>query len=280
MKRIAIILSFLAISCDTGNLEIITDVPSVLKEVSGIAPNTDNTLIWMINDSGNKPILYGVEESGKIKKQIRINANNRDWEDLTTDSQGNIYIGNFGNNSNDRKNLSILKILNKGLDSIDEITPEIIRFSYPDQKKFPPKTSKKHFDCESFFYFNDSLYLFTKSRTSKNLGLTNLYKIPAQSGTYTAEYISSFTSCDDYGCWITSADINAEKNKVVLLTEHSVFIFTDFKGDNFLGGQVSRLLFDHLSQKESVFFKNDSTLYIADERASARGGNLYKFRIN
>lgn len=97
----------------------------------------------MVNDSGNKSVLYGLDGEGSIKRSIKINAKNRDWEDLTIDPEGNIYIGNFGNNENDSKQLSIYKIHADSITSNQKsITPEIISFSYSEQKKFPPKRKK------------------------------------------------------------------------------------------------------------------------------------------
>ncbi|WP_347924097.1 hypothetical protein [Pontimicrobium sp. SW4] len=261
-------------------MKVITDLPRSLNEASGLEKTTHSDLLWMINDGGNKPVLYGLDTLGTIKKHIKINAKNRDWEDLAADDTGNIYIGNFGNNSNDSKNLSVLIINNKDLDTAKTITPKKISFTYPEQKKFPPKNKKRHFDCESFFYFNDSLYLFTKSRSSSNKGRTNLYQIPTKPGKYEAKYISSFSTCNDSGCWVTSADINDKKDQIVLLTEHSVFIFSNFKGNDFLNGDVKHIDFKHRSQKESVIFKNDSTLLITDEYLGVSGGNLYQLDIH
>jgi sugar lactone lactonase YvrE len=31
------------------------------------------------------------------------NAENNDWEDITKDIHGNIYVGDFGNNDNDSR---------------------------------------------------------------------------------------------------------------------------------------------------------------------------------
>ncbi len=276
-----LILLLLATSCDTGNMIVVADLPLDLNEVSGTEISSHNGSIWMINDSGNKPILYGLNENGTIMKAIRINAKNRDWEDLTIDLDGNIYIGNFGNNANDSKNLSILKISIDSLNAnLTSITPEIIEFTYPDQSKFPPKKAKRHFDCESFFFYRDSLYLFTKSRAPKKRGTTNLYQLPSISGRYEAKYISSFNTCEDSGCWVTSADIDPEENQMALLTENSVFIFSEFIGRDFFSAEFKRYPFQFNSQKESVCFKNDSTLYITDEYLGMHGGNLYEFKIN
>ena len=143
-----------------------------------------------------------------------------------------------------------------------------------------PKKKKRHFDCEAFFYFQDALYLFTKSRDPKKPGKTNLYKLPTVKGHYKAEKLGNFDTCDKSMCWVTSADINKDGNKLALLTENSVFIFTNFKDNHFFTSKPKRYKFEYKSQKESVAFKNDSTLYIADEYLGVDGGNLYEFRID
>lgn len=280
MRKIYLFIILSCFACDTGNLIVIMDLPSALNEVSGIETSPKNNLIWMVNDGGNPTLLYGLDLNGKTKKAITIKAKNRDWEDLTTDPEGNIYIGNFGNNDNDSKGLSVLKI---SADSIaankTSITPEIIAFSYPEQKKFPPKRKDRHFDCEAFFYFKNNLYLFTKSRNSKNHGKTNLYKLPTTAGNYKAELLDNFNTCDKSECWVTSADINDKGNKLALLTENSVYVFSQFESESFFNSEYKKYKFTYNSQKESVAFKNDSTLYIADEFRGVDGGNLYEFSI-
>ena len=276
-----IILLLLTASCDTGQLKTLVDLPVGLSEVSGIAVDTTNQVIWMINDSGNKPLLFGIDGSGKIAKTIKIEAKNRDWEDLTMDPSGNLYIGNFGNNGNDSKKLSILKIAADSLKkNSTSLKPEVIKFKYPDQKKYPPKRSKRHFDCEAFFFYKDSLYLFTKSRAPKARGKTNLYTLPAKKGDYKARYISTFDTCEESQCWVTSADINAAGDKMAILTENSVFVFSNLKTSDFFSSKAKRYRFSYESQKESVAFKNDSTLFIADEYLGISGGNLYSFKID
>jgi len=279
-KRL-IFLLLIVLSCETGNLKTIIDLPIDLSEVSGIAVDKSNGVIWMVNDSGNKPILFGLNGNGEIVKSIKIKAKNKDWEDLTMDPKGNLYIGDFGNNDNDRKHLTILKISKDSLNgNLKSITPERIKFSYPEQKKFPPKKSKRHFDCEAFFFFDDNLYLFTKSRSPKEKGKTNLYQLPAKKGHYKAKFLSEFNTCEESECWVTSADINDKGDKLALLTENSVFVFTELNTKDFFNSKVKRYTFSYDSQKESVEFKTDSTLFIADEYLGTEGGNLYSFDIN
>lgn len=279
MKKLIALFYIGLLSCDTGNLSVVTNLPRSLSEASGLEKVANSNLLWMINDSGNEPILYGLDTLGNIQKQLNIKAENHDWEDLTSDQKGNIFIGDFGNNANNRKNLRILKVKHQSLNATNDIAVEKIEFYYPDQKKFPPKNKKMQFDCEAFFHFNDSLFLFTKSRSKNQFGKTKLYKIPAKEGYHKAIYVSSFNTCDDHGCWITSADINTAQNKIVVLAENSAWVISDFKFNDFFNAKVESYFFDFKSQKESVLFKNDSTLWITDERSKGRGGNLYELKL-
>lgn len=266
-------------SCQNfGQLNIISDLPKTLSEVSGteIVPKSD--LIWMINDGGNKPTLFGLNAKGKIKKEIYIKAKNHDWEDLASDENGTIYIGDFGNNLNKRKNLSIIIVEQNELDEKNAEVDEI-EFEYPDQNKFPPKKKDRYFDTEAFFYYNKNLYILTKSRVKGDYGKTTLYKIPAKKGTYTAEIVDDYENCKDLECWITSADISPNGKKVAVLSQRNILIFSNFKGDKFLSGDVKKINLTYRSQKESITFKDNNTLLISDEKAHGTGGNLYELKL-
>lgn len=275
MNKFLFLVFLLNVTCN-NNPKIIADLPKELAEVSGTETIVDSEFIWMINDSGNKPKLYGISKKGTIKKELKIKAKNNDWEDLTTDNKGNLYIGDFGNNLNERKNLAILKVKHSDLKKDKTIKVERISFYYPNQNKFPPKKDKMYFDCEAFFHFNDSLYLFTKSRVKGNHGKTNVYKIPAIEGNHEAKFIDAFTTCDDLQCWTTSADISNDGKKMALLTQKAVWIFSDFNTDDFFNGTIKTYPFTSETQKEGVCFKNNNTLYITDEKAHGGDGNLYE----
>lgn len=280
MRTLLSFLILLNISCNPSNLKVVGDLSSELNEVSGITTISNSDLIWMVNDSGNKPRIYGVSEDGKIRKELKIKAKNNDWEDLTSDPDGNIYIGDFGNNYSKRENLAILKVSKDSLNESGKINIERISFSYENQTKFPPKKKGLYFDCEAFFYHKNNLYLFTKSRVKHDFGKTSLYKIPAKKGTHIAQLIAEFNTCEDMSCWITSADISDDGETVVLLTPNSIWSFTDFEADNFFSGVAIKHDLGFDSQKESVCFKDKQTLYIADEKAHGEGGNLYQLNFN
>lgn len=280
MKRIVVCLILLISGCHSEKLKIVADLPYTLREVSGAQDVPGSDLIWMVNDAGNSSLVYGTNYSGEIITSIKINEENNDWEDLTVDDKGNLYIGDFGNNKNKRKDLVVLKIKREDLKSKVPVTPEKIFFNFPDQKKFPPKKDEQYFDCEAFFYLNDSLYLFTKSRVEGQHGKTTMYKIPAIPGTYEAKKIVTYQAyCNKFTCWTTSADISPDKSKVAILTPTALLIFSNFKGDDFFTGIMKAYKFEFITQKESVFFKDNNTVYLADESTFLIGCNLYEFKL-
>ncbi|MGB1042291.1 MAG: hypothetical protein ACPGU6_02775 [Tenacibaculum sp.] len=270
----------LFLSCENyGKLDVLATLPIELEEVSGIEKIHNSDLIWMLNDSGNKPVIYGVDTNGVVIREVKVKAKNNDWEDITSDAQGNLYIADFGNNNNKRKNLSVLKIKYEDLISKDEVSVEKIKFSYPVQKKFPPKKRDRFFDAESLIFANNFLYFFTKSRVKNEYGKTTLYRIPASKGNYEATFISNFETCSDLHCWITAAAISPDKKKVVLLNHQSVYVLKYFKNDDFFSGSITELPLHHISQKESITFKDNNTVYITDEKAHLKGGRLYEVSL-
>jgi len=253
-----------------------------MDEVSGIEliPNSD--LIWMINDSGNSNILYGFDlDSNSIVRTIRIsNSVNKDWEDLATDTKGNLYIGDFGNNKNKRKNLTIYGLTDLLSNTNNEIEASVTTFKFEDQKKFPPKSKNLNFDVEAFIYLNDHFYLFTKNRSIKFDGVFKVYRIPAKEGQYTAELIDQYAFCEENkGCKITASSIHHESGTIALLSSNKVWLLKNYQQDQFFSGDILTIDLEHYSQKESIAFKNYNSLFIADERSGGIGGNIYSLNL-
>lgn len=275
-KTILYSILFLFYSCTNyGQLTFVSQLSSSLKEVSGNETVVNSDLIWMVNDSGNTSEIFGVNQQGKLIKVVKVQAENNDWEDLTSDEKGNLYIGDFGNNNLKRKKGSILKIANQDLIQTENVDVEKIDFKYPkvDSKK------KASFDAEAFFYHQNYFYIFTKSRQNKNLGKTLLFKVPNKKGKHIAEFISEYEFCNSVDCRITSADISRNGTEIVLLNHTSVFIITNFNGDDFFSGEIKEIPLEHNSQKEGVCFKDDNTLFVTDEKVKKIGGNLYSLKI-
>lgn len=285
MKALSVLALFsVSLSCSQSqdNFSVICKLPKQLKEASACEISKASPLIWTIEDNHNHNILFGFNEKGELLKRITItNVENNDCEDLTSDDEGNIYIGDFGNNENDRQNLAIYKINASDLTKDEAQAESIIQFYYPEQTEFPPKKKERIFDVESFFFHNNKFYLFTKNRSSQFDGTTVLYEVDNDSSKkFAAKKIGSFVTCDQFNhCAVTSADISPNKDKVAILSSDKVWIFTNWKGNNFFSGTVEKIELNHHTQKEGLCFKDENTILMTDEGDKKHTGNLYQLKL-
>ncbi|MCQ8820522.1 hypothetical protein NQT65_09915 [Pseudoalteromonas agarivorans] len=275
--------SFVSLSIYTLYSKKQLSVDPKLKEISGIEFDKKKRL-WAINDGGDDPKLYRLGEDGAIEKEILVtNAKNIDWEDMTQNKFGHFFLGDFGNNKNDRKWLTIYKIENP-IDIKTETTEaEIIKFTYPEMDGTPITPNKRNFDLEAFVEYKRHLYLFTKNRTEPFDGITNVYKVGDHAANFDAQLIDSFKTCTTLEklCWITSAALSPDRTKLVLLDSTSIWLFENFKGDKFFSGDVSRIDLGIVTQKEAITFYDDNTLIFTDEEFKGLvGGNAYIIKLN
>ncbi|WP_433832916.1 hypothetical protein [Flavobacterium anhuiense] len=283
-KSFLVICSIVLLACQKqsgSDLKELYSLPKKLKEVSGIAYFPETNILYTLEDSGNKNAIYAIDSNGKLAKTITIsNATNVDWEDITKDKFGNIYIGDFGNNDNERRDLCIYKVAKNQLNNDLAKAEYKISFSYPEQKEFPPKKKEMFYDVEGFFEQNGYFYLFTKNRSKGFDGTAFIYKIKNAAGTQKAVKIGEFKTCSNYNhCVLTSATISPDGKKVALLSHDKVLLFKDFKGDLFHKGTHTELNLNHFSQKEAIVFKDNNTLLIADEKTNKIGGKVYEFKL-
>ncbi|MDO6486512.1 hypothetical protein Q4503_02300 [Colwellia sp. 6_MG-2023] len=260
----------------------VVTLDSRIKEVSGIEFDKAGNL-WAINDGGNSAQIHQVQSDGKIKKSVTItNGRNLDWEDMTQDDFGHFFIGDFGNNDNMRKWLTIYKIENPIDIKGTETEAEIIKFTFPEHRNFPPKASEKNFDLEAFVFYKRHLYLFSKNRTKPFDGDTNLYKIGDHADNYQASFISNFNTCTTHQklCWITSAALSPDRSKLVLLDSERLWLFENWQGDDFFSGDAYKIDLGIVTQKEAVTFSDENTIIFTDEEFYGVGRNSYMIKLD
>ncbi|MBU2927752.1 hypothetical protein [Winogradskyella psychrotolerans] len=266
IKRL-IFLLFIVSSCQsTGQLKIENRIAKELKEVSAAETGNDSDIIWVIQDAGNDNNLIGLDNNGNIVRNVYIsNAKNKDWEDLTSDNQGHIYIGDFGNNNKKRKTFKIYKVNDNDLNARSAVA-EVIEFSLPKHQKSE--------DFESFFIYNNCFYIFSKENKK-----FVVLKVKNSVGTQVAEVHSEY-KLKGKNNKITSADISEDGETVILLNHDKLWKITNFENDAFFSGNITEVDFDHDSQKEGICFKTDATVIITDERRHSEGGYIYSFNLN
>ncbi len=278
IQKISSIVLFLFLNvCNTpttNTLQIIGQLPRELNENSGMVWLHQH--LWMVNDSGNTNHIFKLDQKGNIKARIEVkNAQNIDWEDVATDTKNNIYIGDFGNNDNNREDLKIYTIdINKINKS--SVTASTIAFTLADQDDFSPKKKNRNFDIEAFVYFKKGFYLFTKNRSSKFDGVSKVYRLELNQPQQVAKLVAEINLCDNLQtCQVTGAAIF--KNKIVLLMHDKIYELQDFEVHKF--SKIRPIALSHNSQKEAICFRNESILFISDEKKDKKPAQLYQFNL-
>lgn len=247
-----------------------------LDEISGMDFLNDTTIIAH-NDGGNDPLLFLLDLNGKIQNIVKVNATNEDWEDMTVDDEY-IYIGDIGNNLNERKNLVIYKIKIEDVLTLKVVEPEKITFRYTEQTAFPPDKKGLFFDAEALAVKDDTLYLFTKNRSRPTDGNSWVYKIPTAAGDYSVSksaeiFIGKGGMLVDA---LTAADIVGDE--FFLMTYNRVLIKKCVNGE-FVGEEM--INFKTYSQKEALVVKSKMEIYVADEKQLMLGGpRMYHMDVN
>ncbi|MCC7464700.1 MAG: hypothetical protein IT261_00435 [Saprospiraceae bacterium] len=263
-------------------------LPEELKEVSGMT-RLANGELWLLNDSRNPSNLYRYDPAQKKITAVHVlKTRNYDWEDLTHDTAGNLYIGDFGNNNNKRQNLRIL-VFNPTQGTLDSIL-----FRYPDQTAFPPeKETNWNFNCEAMVYYQDSLHLFSKNAFKGNFYCKH-YVIPAKPGPETVATLRDSILINDRV--ITGAALSRDGNLLALTgyimgrrlglfpySRASVMYFTKFKGSMFLKGKQHRKRLPKFliaRQFESITQWDGTTWMVANEGRGSQVQRIWRISLN
>ncbi len=263
-------------------LTISGQLPPVLYESSGLTTTVQGKL-WSHNDAGHPNKLYCFTTAGQLLRTITIyNALSIDWEDLAVDNKKRIYVEDAGNNFNNRKDLTICRIPDPESFTADSINAEIIRFSYEDQTEFPPAAPNANFDVEAMIWYSDSLFLFTKDRSSPLSGYTKLYALPADTGTHVARLRGSYyTGYTISSALVTSADLHRETGTLVLLVKEGLIVFRNYPQTRFFDGEVTEYPFASIpGQVEAISFLTASTLVMTEEGTKTIPGNIYGISLS
>ncbi|MBC6610344.1 T9SS type A sorting domain-containing protein [Hymenobacter sp. BT507] len=256
-------------------------LPAEVNETSGLTYT--NQQLWTLNDSGNEPVLYRLDAAtGAVQQRVRIsNFANVDWEDLTDDDHY-LYIGDFGNNAGNRRDLRVLRVPKSAIGTAPEVAvaAEAITFSYPQQTDFQPAVNQHNFDAEAFFYAHDSLHIFTKNWANQQ---TSYYTVPATPGTYAARYRGTFNTSG----LVTGAALNAAGTEAALLgytTTGAAFVWLlfDFPAGQVLRGNKRRLELPSalaVGQVEGLTFTDRYTALVSNERFLTLPPRLYTLAL-
>src|SRR6218665_351702 len=253
----------------------VASLPKQLQEISGLAFIDDSTMVAH-NDSGDSAQIYLLSTKAKLVNTCVLTiSKNVDYEDITTDGKGTLFLADIGNNANNRKNLTIYRISSAGLRSKSSVSCSKITFSYPEQKAFPPAKNQLYYDAECITYYKDSLYIFTKCRTEPFDGICKVYSLPTKAGTYKAKlsYSLKIGKRDWYRDAITGGEFHGDL--LYLITYNRIIKYKVEKRKAIFQKQYGL----GISQKEALAVDKKGLIYIADEKHKLLGGgNLHTLK--
>ena len=262
-----------------------------IGEMSGIVRSPLDDSLWVHNDSGDEPRLFALDAEGRVQIPASLagdyhgeeaeagkepwpgvfieNAVNQDWEDITSDGV-NLYIADMGNNRNARRNLGIYVVPWESLS--DTQAASAIRFipvHYPEQTGFPPL--ERHFDSESLFFADGSLYAITKHRQPVPIQQAepgaNLYRLDSQSESTS----NALTLIDHHPelTFATAAELSPDGNTLAVLSYTAIWLFERPEtGDAWLSAPSRKLPLDieAARQVEAITWLDDESLVITNEQ--------------
>jgi hypothetical protein len=232
-------------------------LPTPIAESSGLAQGDSAGLVWTHGDGGTLATLYQASLAGRLSGALPLAPLvNHDWEELARDPAGRFYVGDFGNNRNDRRDLAIYRIT----PGASRPQVDTIAFRYPDQTAFPPPPAQRHFDCEAMVFYNDTLHLFTKDRSRAHR--TRYYVVPARPGRYVATLRDSIR----LRTLVTGAALRPDGRQVALLGYGGLFLFDGPPSARLFHQPKRYRRLPTTGQAEGAVFPDNKDLLLSNER--------------
>lgn len=252
--------------------ETIADLPSGLNECSGMV-FIDDHRIAMVNDGGNKAEVFIVDTNGQLLEKIPLPAlENVDWESMAI-SDTEIFIGDFGNNGNGRRDLAIY--------ALDKESWELnrkIEFYYPDQADFPALAPDRYYDLEAMLFRNDSLLLIIKNRTEPFDGKLRVYSLNPKLDEQAASLLQEFKHGKGmmHFNWVCGASRGLKSNDLFLIGYQNLWYWPNFNANS--APESLRFDLGYWSQKEALAYQQ-GYIYFTEESHFTRAGKLHRASV-
>ncbi|WP_140465098.1 hypothetical protein [Hymenobacter nivis] len=245
-------------------LRQVGSLKGVVPESSGLCPADQPGTYFSFGDEGNDATLYRLSATGQLRGTLSLGTTNSDWESLSRDDRGNYFVGDCGNNENDRRNLVIHRFRPEQPRQVADI-----KFKYPDQTEFPPEKKKaRNFDCEASLWHGGKVWLFSKDRGAD--ATSKVYSVPDQPGSYTAQLVTKLAIPGQ----VTDAALRPDGHRLVLLGRGELFVLDGNSWEEIIKATPRQVSLAGAGQTEGAVFKDANTLLISTEQ-----GSFYEFKL-
>jgi hypothetical protein len=269
VRRALVALVLLAVDCQPPQIAWAACrriAAAAVEECSGIVRSRRQPgVLWVHNDSGDSARFFALDTQGALLAEVRVDrARNVDWEDIATDDDGHLYLGDFGNNRNARRDLCVYvvdepDVAGAGAGPMHVPVLRVLRFRYADQTAWPD-SARLNFDCEAMYWDAGALWLLTKHRSDI---ATTLYRLDPMAA---AEQVLAPIAHTDIGSPVTAADCSPDGGVLALLSYQYIHLFErDGTGGAFFDGRVDTTLIEG-RQCEGLCFDGDRLLFTNEQR--------------
>lgn len=204
-----------------------------IAESSGLAASRKHARVyWTHNDSGNGPYVFAITRDGKLVAEYPIaRARNTDWEAISIDNEGRLYIADIGNNDLKRDRAVIYRVDEPDPAAVSEKGKgNALRVNGVWRLKYPGRP----FDAESFFVWGGKGYVISKLLSGSNAGLYRFDLAATGSDAVALEHVCELPIRSP----VSDAAISADGARLAVLTVTGPNLFT-IDGDPANAGKVT-----------------------------------------
>lgn len=235
--------------------------PAVIQEASGVvASRRHKGVFWTHADSGNSANLVAFDLSGKVLADLpTVGSVNIDWEDICADDEGNLYVGDIGNNTGFLPIRQIYKFAEP-----DPANPPAgplhpvarYEFRYPDDKRF---------NAESLFWRDGKLHLISREKKQPS----QIYRLDESGeGALTLVHLGEVPTISASG-----ADYDKTRGELVVCGSRYA-IMAPFDGTKGVSASETgrRVYYPSTGTVEAVCFDGDNVVLVTE------AGGIYQVR--
>ena len=230
-----------------------------ITECSGIVRGMADTNVFWVHNDGPRPRLFGIRRTGGLVAEFPVlDAPMRDWEDITSDGDGHLYLADIGNNNAERPQIAVHQINEPLVKDSGKPVPVIRTW----RLRFP----KEPFDGESIFIWKDHGYLISKVFDDARAGL---YRFPLSAeNPVTLEFITDL----DITTPVTGAAISRHGTRLGVIGHSGAYVLR-IGGDPMTAGSAKDERIRFKEQRiEGCCFVEEGLLAVSENRG------IYLFR--
>lgn len=242
-----------------------------LQETSGLTCDATGNR-FTINDSGNNPLLFRVDDGGKIASTYKLPFKNQDWEAVAADHDS-VFIADVGNNNGKRARVFVYKLAKSALDSGEF---KKIELSYKNNNRHENVSFSHDYDAEALVATDDNLLLFSKSWKSRDLHIYSVDKTDAD------QSLTPIKTIKGLNLLVTGADYDKLNQRYVLVgynvggfgafDPYLIFLSKDM-------GLLDKVSLRGFGQVEAVCVESNGDIWFTQEGSAFSTAKLVKIRL-